>query len=226
MSLIYTKDSLNADMLFDKTINYQTMMAWEKPYMEALIDNLEPYGDVLEIGFGMGYSASQIQKYKIKSHTIIEMDAAVCEKLRTWAKAQKYPVNIIEGSWQDKLGSLGTFDCIFLDDAPNAQYPDPEGTSNFVVFGKIASSHVNIMSKMSWYCGNPIYWVVNNFVDWSCKEYAIDIPANCNYINEEVKRNKCLYMPKVIFTKGIISDIKYFGIDRYGRAVNITKEKS
>ena len=50
---------------------HQVMMEWEKPYMEACIDKLQPKGDVLEIGFGMGYSATQIQKYKPKSHTII-----------------------------------------------------------------------------------------------------------------------------------------------------------
>jgi protein-L-isoaspartate O-methyltransferase len=30
--------------------------------MKALVDNLKPNGDVLEIGFGLGYSAEQIQK--------------------------------------------------------------------------------------------------------------------------------------------------------------------
>ena len=45
---------------------HQVMMEWEKPYMEACIDKLQPKGDVLEIGFGMGYSATAIQKYKPK----------------------------------------------------------------------------------------------------------------------------------------------------------------
>ena len=39
------------------------MMEWEKPYMEASIDTLQPTGDVLEIGFGLGYSATQIMKH-------------------------------------------------------------------------------------------------------------------------------------------------------------------
>ena len=61
---------------------HQVMMEWEKPYMEACIDKLQPKGDVLEIGFGMGYSATAIQKNKPKSHTIIEMDPIVIKKLK------------------------------------------------------------------------------------------------------------------------------------------------
>ena len=49
---------------------HQVMMEWEKPYMEACINKLQPKGHVLEIGFGMGYSATQIQKFKPKSYTI------------------------------------------------------------------------------------------------------------------------------------------------------------
>ena len=66
-NLLFTKDIDNKNILIDlENHNYQVMMEWEKPYMKALVDNLEPYGDVLEIGFGIGYSANQIQKYNIK----------------------------------------------------------------------------------------------------------------------------------------------------------------
>ena len=34
---------------------FQVMMEWEKPYMKK-VKNLKPKGDVLEIGFGLGYS--------------------------------------------------------------------------------------------------------------------------------------------------------------------------
>ena len=95
----------------------QVMMEWEKPYMEACIDKLQPKGDVLEIGFGMGYSATQIQKYKPKSHTIIEMDPIVIKRLKKWAKEYDNII-IIEGTWQSQMKNLGTFDEIFFDDYP------------------------------------------------------------------------------------------------------------
>ncbi len=63
--LKYSKDINGDDILLEvceKGVS-QVMMAWEKPYMEACINKLKPKGHVLEVGFGMGYSATQIQKY-------------------------------------------------------------------------------------------------------------------------------------------------------------------
>ena len=60
----------------------QIMMEWEKPYMEACIDKLNPYGRVLEIGFGLGYSANHIQTYKnIEEHVIVECAPIVWKKM-------------------------------------------------------------------------------------------------------------------------------------------------
>ena len=89
---IYYKDENNQEILLSST-NQQVMMEWEKPYMEASIDMLQPKGDVLEIGFGLGYSATQIMKYSPKSYTIIECDPTVIKRIKEWAKT--YPNTII-----------------------------------------------------------------------------------------------------------------------------------
>jgi DNA-binding NarL/FixJ family response regulator len=113
-TLTFTRDEQGKELLL-KEGKFQVMMEWEKPYMEACIDALEPFGDVLEIGFGCGYSATRIQSYHTKSHTIIECDPLVAEKARQFA--EKHPhVTIIENTWQDALASLGVFDIIFFDD--------------------------------------------------------------------------------------------------------------
>ena len=98
----------------------QVMMAWEKPYMQSCIDMLEPTGDVLEIGFGMGYSATHIQTYKPKSYTIIECDPVVIKQCKEWAKDYNN-VTIIEARWQEVLGTdkLKKYDQVFFDDFPN-----------------------------------------------------------------------------------------------------------
>ncbi|MBS0605033.1 MAG: class I SAM-dependent methyltransferase [Verrucomicrobia bacterium] len=112
----YRKDEQGKEVLL-KDGKFQVMMEWEKPYMHACIDALKPFGDVLEIGFGLAYSAERIQSYKPKSHTIIEFHPEVAAKAREWAK--KYPnVNIVEDTWQNALSKLGVFDCIFFDDYP------------------------------------------------------------------------------------------------------------
>ena len=126
----YKKDEDNKDILIDKTGQHQVMMEWEKPVMEFIIEKLNPSGDVLEIGFGMGYSADAIQKFTINSHTIIEEDKNVLKKLKEWAPLQKHKVNIIEGCWQERLPSMTQkFDAFFFDDYPPPKYPDPNGSS-------------------------------------------------------------------------------------------------
>ena len=112
----YDHDENGKEILL-KEDTFQVMMEWEKPYMQACIDALEPFGNVLEIGFGLGYSASHIQSYKPKSHTIIEYHPLIAQKARYFAK--KYSdVTIIEDTWQNTLKDLEVFDCIFFDDYP------------------------------------------------------------------------------------------------------------
>lgn len=96
---------------------FQVMMEWEKPYMKACIDALEPSGDVLEVGFGCGYSATFIQGYKPRSHTIIEYHPDLAKVAREWAKSYNN-VTIIEDTWQRAIHKLGVFDTIFFDDYP------------------------------------------------------------------------------------------------------------
>ena len=62
------------DTLYGSSDTHMYMMEWEKHYMETCINLLEPAGDVLEIGFGYGFSATHIQQFDIKSHTILEPD--------------------------------------------------------------------------------------------------------------------------------------------------------
>ena len=115
----YVLCAISGKEILLKDNKYQVMMEWEKLYMDTLVQKLNPSGDVLEIGFGLGYSATAIQRYNIKSHTIIEADPEVLKRLRIWADEQKHPVNIIEGSWQKKLPKVtGLFDSFFLDDYP------------------------------------------------------------------------------------------------------------
>lgn len=84
---------------------------WEKPYMEAWVNILKAHGDVLEIGFGSGWTANYIEEHKPKTHTIIEADAATVKKVKA-----NYPqIKVVEGDWQEQLSKLGTFDTIFSD---------------------------------------------------------------------------------------------------------------
>lgn len=112
----FLQDSSCEEMLIkDKVLS--VMMPWQKPYMKACIEALEPEGDVLEVGFGCGYAATFIQEYHPRSHTIIEYHPTVAKKAREWAKSYQN-ITIIEDTWQNALGKLGVFDTIFFDDTP------------------------------------------------------------------------------------------------------------
>ncbi len=108
------KTGLLADMQFlpQKPI---LRMAWEKPYLEALIDHLRPQGAVLEVGFALGYAAAHIQTYHPRHHTIIEPDPVIAAKAIEWAKS--YPsISVVQDTWEHALSKLGVFDSIFFDD--------------------------------------------------------------------------------------------------------------
>lgn len=115
-TLTYTQDADGKELLL-KDGKFQVMMEWEKPYMEAVVDFLSPHGDVLEIGFGCGYSANRFQTYPIHSHTIIEYHPTVFSRAQTWAK-DKPNVHLVHDTWQNALPSLQIFDTIFFDDYP------------------------------------------------------------------------------------------------------------
>ena len=168
-------------------------MEWEKPYMEACIDKLQPKGDVLEIGFGMGYSATQIQKYKPKSHTIIEMDPMVIKRLEEWAKDYDNII-IVEGTWQSQMKNLGKFDEIFFDDFPLKVSENALEkkllVERFPMFLDICRySHSKHNTKISAYIHDPegkFKQRMNENPYYSYEEYYMDIelPDNCNYYRD------------------------------------------
>lgn len=204
----YTKDFYGKDILvgYDEKLGgyyHQIMMEWEIEYMKTCIEKLNPFGDVLEVGFGMGYSANEIQKYNITSHTIIECDPVVFEKALKWSKTQKNKTKIIFGKWEDVYKNLAKFDCFFYDTYDIERVSKFGLTCSTTAFIK-ESLHYNSKDfvKISFYCVTndtnimpvkvktlcPKYEYEFSFDRYSCK-----IPDNCNYINE--KQN--LYSPLI-----------------------------
>jgi protein-L-isoaspartate O-methyltransferase len=97
----------------------QVMQDWEAPLMRALAAAVtETHGDVLEIGFGLGLAASEIQRLGCRSHTIVEANPEVLSRARTWQAAQPSPVTLVFGRWQERLSELGEFDGILFDTHP------------------------------------------------------------------------------------------------------------
>jgi hypothetical protein len=115
-NLTFSTDDNGAEQLLDEN-GTQVMMQWERPWMVRCVDALKltPECRVLEIGFGCAYSAERIQAAGPASHTIVECADSVLERLRPWAAARR-GVQVVAGTWQERLPELGEFDAIFFDD--------------------------------------------------------------------------------------------------------------
>jgi guanidinoacetate N-methyltransferase len=114
-------DELGQEVLWS-SLGQQVMMRWEKQYMERCVEALGigETAHVLEIGFGLAYSASHIQTFRPVRHTIVECDQETLQRARQFAASHE-GVEIVAGTWQQQLPTLGQFDCVFFDD-----YPLPE----------------------------------------------------------------------------------------------------
>jgi hypothetical protein len=215
----FEKDANNEEILLSND-HQQVMMEWERPYMEASIDYLAPKGHVLEVGFGCGYSATQIMKYPIESYTVIECDPLVIEKAKKWRDSyQHIPVEIVEGIWQTKLSSLGIFDTIYFDDFPlninkdSSQMELAVSQKRINIFIDLCiQNHTHIGSKLSFYLnGNALSSFGSDtepFIHKEHKELNIEISSLCEY--RDLKEQKCT-IP--LITK--MKDYDFFEAQKY-----------
>ena len=178
------------------------MHNWEHPIMKKHSEVITRNGgDILELGFGMGISADYIQKQNINSHTIIENNEVVFEKLKVWAE-DKPNVKIIEKLWYDAYtdGDFEKYDGIFYDTFADAKYHMFETTLPHIVKENARVSCFNYNNR-SWILkddefGNVIY----NQVE------SLPLPADTiiggNIVrNNEGKPVKLNNVPMKIFTE-------------------------
>ncbi len=98
----------------------EIMEDWQIPVMQAMAEIVtESHGDVLEVGFGRGVSATMIQEAGVRSHTIVECNDDVVERFHRWR--EQYPereIRLIHGRWQDTLEQFGSYDGVFFHTYP------------------------------------------------------------------------------------------------------------
>ncbi|MEM8531172.1 MAG: class I SAM-dependent methyltransferase [Chloroflexota bacterium] len=99
---------------------WQVMQSWEQPMMDLMAQQVaNPEADVLEVGFGMGISATALIEYGCRSYTVIEAHPEVATIAREWAKQYDTPITVLEGMWQEVVPDLHQqFDGIFFDTYP------------------------------------------------------------------------------------------------------------
>jgi predicted O-methyltransferase YrrM len=214
MDLVYKKDKNGKDILCNEDERHQIMMEWEKPYMEKSIEILNPFGKVLEIGFGLGYSATKICSFEnVKEYNVIECMPIVWEKFEEFKTKQQIArpelkINLIKGRWEDVLQTTETFDSIYFDDY--VLNSDMGGNkiahdrlSHFLY--KVLQKHTKIGSRISFYSMINCIEIYKNAscIHVECSEYKIEIPSDCKY----AKGDK-MYIPIITKTSNAEFDLK------------------
>lgn len=128
---------------------WEVMQEWERPLMQALArEATRTHGHVLEVGFGMGISASFVMEFGCSRYTVIEPHPTVIEKARDWASQQPSPVEIVQGFWQNEIHGLGKFDAILFDSFPLKK---EDAGRNHVPFFEEAREHLNPGGVFTYY---------------------------------------------------------------------------
>lgn len=102
----------------------EVMQSWETPLMHHMVRKVAARGArILEIGFGMGISATEMLRLGASSYTVIEANSEVVARARAWSTHyQDACVTVIEGRWQDQCAQLeGPYDGIFFDTYPESE---------------------------------------------------------------------------------------------------------
>lgn len=101
----------------------EVMQAWERPLMQRMAAvAARNHGDVLELGFGMGISATALIGEGLRSYTVIESNPDVQRRARAWAADRPdQRITVVDGRWQDRIDELGEFDGIFFDTYPTSE---------------------------------------------------------------------------------------------------------
>lgn len=196
-SLFFSCDQDGKEQLLDEN-GCQVMMEWERPYMLECVDELaiNENSDVLEIGFGCGYSANRIQHFRPRTHTIIECSETVLKRLDSWAEGRP-GVIIVRGTWQERLPELGTFSHVFFDDygtpgradremeeyCPNERYRETykKANTHFDAFLNIIFRfHARQGTRMTGYLEHQIE-LDNPQITASYRYTPVRPPNHCNY---------------------------------------------
>src|SRR5262249_53468177 len=96
------------------------MEDWQTKLMRRLAEIVtQHHADVLEVGFGLGLSATAIQEFGAKSHTVVECNAAIVDRFTRWkSEHAAAKIELLEGRWQDCIDRLGLYDGILFDIYP------------------------------------------------------------------------------------------------------------
>ena len=186
------------------------MMAWERPYMEALVDALAitSTDSVLEVGYGLGFSCAAIQRRRPRRHVVVECDATVRARIpdgvevvsdyvpARWDRppqrgAASHGVEVAATTWQAYIDSVNfyddaeRFDAVFFDDFPIVA--TPSRGSRWRTFLQAVRPLLRPRCRVVGYCCDAERLRAALPVGYSLVSvvpFALTPPADCPYVSE------------------------------------------
>ena len=183
--------ALPEDMRRAALTDEQIMEEWQLPLMEAMAGiAARSGGDVLEVGFGRGISATLMQHHGVRSHTIIECNPSVVERFERWQGA--YPgrdIRLVPGLWQDTIAGLDRFDAIFFHTYPLDEDESIELLARSVTFAAhffpVAAEHLRpggvftyLSGEMDSLSRSHQRLLLDHFGSFRVQRVALDVPPD------------------------------------------------
>ena len=144
-------------------------------------------GDVLDVGFGMGFSANKISEL-VDTYTCIEINPQIYKTAKEWAK-DKPNVEIIFGDWIDVIPSLNKkFDGIFFD-----THNDPNS--------HLAEKYAKLISKEGTIFSHWNYFMIRDTKELNTYRCEVDV-NNMPKITNSIHNVHWTYFTNGEFKKG------------------------
>ncbi|MFF7106601.1 hypothetical protein [Pseudomonas sichuanensis] len=131
------------------------MHEWERPLIRRMVEDLKltPDDRLLEIGFGMGISASILQEFRPASHTIVEPHPQVLLQAERW-KSARVNVQLHPGYWQQLDAGPQRYSAIFFD--PYADDMEAVDDENLRFLQFAAQSLLADGGRLALFCIRPL----------------------------------------------------------------------
>ncbi|MBX8474264.1 class I SAM-dependent methyltransferase [Pseudomonas cichorii] len=145
---IYTVDSL---LIGEEYVMHE----WERPLIRRMVEDLKltPDDRLLEIGFGMGISASILQEFNPASHTIVEPHPQVLLHAERW-KGARTNIQLHPGYWQQFEAGTQRYSAIFFDPFSDDMESVDDENLRFLKFA--AQSLLDDGGRLALFCIRPL----------------------------------------------------------------------